>query len=283
MAKLPLDLTKALDAWKEVGAQAQQAAGVLLAGDPRLVGLAQERFSTGGTVPATWIGSLSELANLAPTAGEIALVFVPAEVEAEARAALAQSNSEKGALLVVDEGSQATGKSTYLGNGYTRLSFSDTPAGWRWVFGACAQAAGSRVVALGSRYPALREAAARQVVYRTVGQNALVGLAFFVPGADMPAMTLNQAKMVLAVANVYGQGIDRERAIELAGVAGVGFGLRALARYLAPANKVAAWAVKGVTGYVATMALGLAAMRYFEKGAPASTSRVLALAGSLKR
>jgi hypothetical protein len=38
-----------------------------------------------------------------------------------------------------------------------------------------------------------------------------------------------------------------------------------------------------VTGYTATLAIGLGAVQYFEKGAPASTSRVVALAGSLKR
>ena len=35
-----------------------------------------------------------------------------------------------------------------------------------------------------------------------------------------------------------------------------------------------------VTAYTATMAVGLGAIAYFEKGAPASTSKVIALAGS---
>jgi uncharacterized protein (DUF697 family) len=282
VAKLPLNLSKALDAWKEVSGQTAQSAGVTLAGDPRLVGLAQQRFSSGGTVPATWVGPAARLVDLSPAAGEILIMFVPAEGETEARSALAQSTVKRKALIAVDEGSGATGKSTYLGNGLTRLSFSDTPAGWQQVFAACAQAAGSQVVALGRRYPVLRDATARQVVYRTAGQNALVGLAFFVPGADMPAMTLNQLKMVLSLANVYGEAIDRERAVELVGVVGLGFGLRALTRYLVRSTSGIGWALKGVTGFAATMAMGMAAAWYFEKGAPASTSRVVALAGSLK-
>ncbi len=40
--------------------------------------------------------------------------------------------------------------------------------------------------------------------------------------------------------------------------------------------------LKAVTGYSATLAVGLAAIRYFEKGAPVSTGRIIAFAGSLK-
>ena len=38
-----------------------------------------------------------------------------------------------------------------------------------------------------------------------------------------------------------------------------------------------------VTAYSATTAIGLGAIAYFEKGAPASTSKVIALAGSMRR
>jgi uncharacterized protein (DUF697 family) len=226
---------------------------------------------------------VAQLAGLAPVPGEVVVVFVPAEGETDVRSALAQAKTKAGALIVVDEGPGATGKTAYLGQGCTRLSFSDTPAGWQRVLGACAQAAGNQAAALGRRYPVLRDAAARQVVYRTAGQNGLVGLAFFVPGADMPAMTLNQVKMVLSIASVYGEEIDRERALELAGIVGMGFGLRALARSLVRSTSGIGWAIKAVTGYSATMAMGLGVIRYFEMGAPASTSRVMALAGSLKR
>jgi len=118
---------------------------------------------------------------------------------------------------------------------------------------------------------------------RAAGQNGLIGLAFFVPGADMPAMTLNQAKMVLSIAGVYGEDINQERVVELVGVVGLGFALRGVARYLVRKMPGIGWVVKGVTGYVATLAVGKAAVRYFERGAPASTSKVVALASSLRR
>jgi len=88
---------------------------------------------------------------------------------------------------------------------------------------------------------------------------------------------------VLAIGSIYGAEIDRERAIELAGIVAAGFGLRALARYLVRSVPGIGLVVKAASGYTATVAMGMAAMRYFESGAPASTSRVMALAGSLRR
>jgi uncharacterized protein (DUF697 family) len=283
VAKLPLNLSKALDAWKEVSAKADRPASVVLAGDERLVGLARDHFSVGGTVPATWVGPLSELSGWSSVPGEVLLVLVSAEREAEVTEALGRADPKGGAVVAVDEGSAATGKTTRPGKRLSRVSFSDSPAGWRQVLGGCASTAGDQAVALGRRYPALRPAAARRVINRTAGQNALIGLLFILPGADMPAMTLNQIKMVLSIASIYGEHIDLERAVELAGVMGMGFGFRAVARWLVRSTPGLGWVVKAVTGYTATVAVGLGAVRYFEKGAPASTSRVVALSRTLKR
>ena len=159
----------------------------------------------------------------------------------------------------------------------SRLSFSDTPRNWRRLFDACADLAGDHVVALGRRYPVLRAQAARRVIYRTAAQNALIGATFFVPGADMPAMTLNQGRMMLSLAGIYGVQIDRERAVELMGLVGIGFGLRALARSILRSAPGIGWVIKASTGFTGTVAVGFAAMRYFEKGAPAATSKVMAL------
>lgn len=283
MAKLPLNLSKALDAWKEVSAKADQSAGVVLAGDTRLVERAQHQFSVGGTVPATWVGPLAELSGLPSVPGEVLVVLVAAEREAEVLGALGQAVPKGGVILVVDESSEATGKVTYPSKGLARVSFSDSSAGWRQVFSSCADVAGDHVVGLGRRYPAIRAVAARRVIDRTAAQNALIGLVFILPGADMPAMTLNQIKMVLSIASIYGEHIDLERAVELAGIVGMGFGFRSLARLLVRSTPGFGWVLKAATGYTATMAVGLGAVYYFEKGAPVSTSRVVALANSLKR
>jgi uncharacterized protein (DUF697 family) len=272
-----------MDAWKQVSAAAGRSAGLTLGGDERLVELAKQQFSAGGTLPALYTRPVAELTSLSRGTDEVLVLFVTGEGEAEALAAIGPLAAQGGVVLAVDEGSSATRRTTYPSGGCARLSFSDTPAGWRRLFDLCAERAGDGVVALGRRYPALRSAAAHRVIYKAAGQNALIGLAFFLRGADMPAMTLNQAKMALSIAGIYGQEIGRERAVELVGVIGMGFGSRALARSFVRSDPGIRWAIKAGTAFAATVAMGLAAIRYFEKGAPASTSRVVALAGSLRR
>ncbi len=80
----------------------------------------------------------------------------------------------------------------------------------------------------------------------------------------MPVLTLNQIRLVLRIALAYGQDVDRQRAGELLGVVGAGFGFRAVARELLDLIPVAGWAVKGGVAYAGTKAVGEAAVRYFE-------------------
>ena len=63
-------------------------------------------------------------------------------------------------------------------------------------------------------------------------QNAGIGLVPLLPGADMPVMTLNQAKMVLQIAAAYGQPMGKDRVKEVAPVVASAFACRALAREL---------------------------------------------------
>ena len=185
--------------------------------------------------------------------------------------------------MAVEEGAGATNKATRPFARCTRLSFADDKAGWARLFSLCAEIAGDKAPALGRRYPALRAVVTNKVIYRAAAQNALIGFAFFVPGADMPVMTANQVKMVLSIAGIYGAEIDRERALELAGIVAAGFGLRALARTLVRSIPGIGLVIKVVSGYAATVAMGMAAVKYFESGAPASTSKVVAFAASLRR
>ena len=57
---------------------------------------------------------------------------------------------------------------------------------------------------------------ANEFVKATAWQNALIGGVAIIPGADMPLMTANQAKMLLQIAAAYGQQLDTERVKELA-------------------------------------------------------------------
>jgi uncharacterized protein (DUF697 family) len=129
---------------------------------------------------------------------------------------------------------------------------------------AVAHKLGEDGTALAARLPVLRPAVCRELIRSFARKNAVVSAAVFVPGVDLPVLTLNQIRLVLRIALAYGQEIDRERALELVGVVGAGFGMRAIARELLDFVPVAGWAVKGAVAYAGTKALGEAAVRYFE-------------------
>jgi uncharacterized protein (DUF697 family) len=283
VAKLPLNLTKSLKALREVSANAAEYASIVLAGDQALVERARERFSEGGAVPSTLVGVLGGPAGATPAPGELLLVLTGPERAAEIEASLGAVAAKGSVILAVEGGPDARNKATYAAGGIVRLSFSDSDAGWDRLFSLCAEAAGDRGIALGLRYPVVRRAAAHRLIARTSAQNVFIALVFFIPGSDMPAMTLNQVRMLLNIAAMYGQPIDKERAVELAGMVALGFGFRGLGRLLARSVPGLAVVMRMVTAYSATTAVGLGAIAYFEKGAPASTSKVIALAGSLRR
>ena len=129
---------------------------------------------------------------------------------------------------------------------------------------------------LAARLPAMRPAVVRTIVKRFSTQNGVLGAAIFIPGADFPVLTLNQIRMVLRIAAAHGEEIDRERALEVLSVVGLGLGFRTIARQALGVVPVAGWAVKGGVAYGATRALGEAAEAYFAAG---GTKR---LAGSVR-
>jgi uncharacterized protein (DUF697 family) len=282
VANLPVNVSKVREAFKEVSDAAERSATILLAGDAGLVARAQGQFAGGGPTPATFSGSPADLGTLSTYPGELLVVLVSSQSEAETIASLDESRVQGAAVVAVDEGPGATGIITSLPGEVVRLSFSDTPDGWARLFAACAKVAAHDLVALGRRYPALRRYAARRVINHTAGQNAAVGLLVFLPGADMPAMTLNQIKMVLNLASLHDQKIGPDRALELVGVLGLALGFRALARRVVTRVPGFGWLYRGLIGYAATSALGAAAEKYFEMGAPASTGRVVALVRNLR-
>ncbi|MFL5955713.1 MAG: DUF697 domain-containing protein [Gaiellaceae bacterium] len=129
---------------------------------------------------------------------------------------------------------------------------------------AIARKLGEDGTALAARLPVLRPPVCDELIRSFAKKNALISAAVFVPGVDMPVLTLNQIRLVLRIALAYGQEIDKQRALELIGVVGAGFGLRTVARELLDLVPVAGWALKGVVAYAGTRALGEAAVRYFE-------------------
>jgi uncharacterized protein (DUF697 family) len=121
------------------------------------------------------------------------------------------------------------------------------------------------LVSLGRGYPVFRRAVCRELIHKNARQNAVIGL-LPIPGADMPAITANQGRMVLGIAAAHGEEISLDRARELLGVLAAGFGLRALTRQILKLVPVAGWAASGAMGYAATLAMGWTTVRYFERG-----------------
>jgi uncharacterized protein (DUF697 family) len=123
---------------------------------------------------------------------------------------------------------------------------------------------GEQGAALAAQLPVLRPAVCKHLISSYSKRNGIISAAVFIPGIDMPLLTLNQIRLVLWIAVAFGEEIDRARAVELLGVVGAGFGFRAVARELLDLVPVAGWAIKGGIAYAGTRAVGEAAVRYFE-------------------
>jgi uncharacterized protein (DUF697 family) len=128
---------------------------------------------------------------------------------------------------------------------------------------------GEQAAPLAARLPVLRPAVCRRLVSSFSAKNGVVGAAVFIPGADLPVLTLNEVRMVLRLEQAYGLETDpRQRAPELLASLAAGLGLRAAARELLDLVPFAGWAVKGAIAYAGTRALGEAAIRRLESGVP---------------
>jgi uncharacterized protein (DUF697 family) len=131
-----------------------------------------------------------------------------------------------------------------------------------------ARALGESATPLAARLPVLRPAVCEELIRRFSRRNGVIGVVVFVPGADLPMLTLNQIRLVLRIADAYGFEIDRERIPEVVAVIGSAFGFRAMARKAVGLVPLVGWAVKGGVAYTGTRAIGEAAVRYFESRAP---------------
>lgn len=131
-----------------------------------------------------------------------------------------------------------------------------------WVVAACR----TKRLACALAFPFARKQVALEAVNVTAVQNAGIGIVVFLPGADFPVMTLNQAKMILQIAAAYDKPMSVERVKELVAVIGSAFAFRTVARQMVAFVPALGWLVKGAIGYTGTLAMGHAAIEYFEGG-----------------
>lgn len=118
--------------------------------------------------------------------------------------------------------------------------------------------------ALARDLPLLRPHVARLLVSRYSKRNALISAAIFVPGADMPILTLNQVRMVRRMADAYGVEERQGRALMVAGVVGAGLGFRAIARSALAFIPFAGIPIRAAVAFGGTRAVGEAAIRRLE-------------------
>lgn len=138
------------------------------------------------------------------------------------------------------------------------LLFEQELAGW------LSDALPAKRLVLAHNLPFARRAVATEYIRSTAVQNAIVGGVVIIPGADMPVMTANQAKMVLQIAATYGEDIGLARVREILGVLGGAVAMRSVARQVVGLIPALGWAMKGGIAYAGTLAIGYAAISYFE-------------------
>jgi uncharacterized protein (DUF697 family) len=129
---------------------------------------------------------------------------------------------------------------------------------------------------LARHLPVCRRAFCVEMTEYFARRNGIIGVAVFIPGADLPLLTLNQLRLVLRICAAHGLEIDGQRAPEIAATIGAGFGFRTIAREVLGVIPFAGWLFKGAIAYGGTRAVGEAAVRYCEaravKPQPASAS-----------
>jgi uncharacterized protein (DUF697 family) len=128
---------------------------------------------------------------------------------------------------------------------------------------AIAARMGESATSLAARLPVLRDPVCEALIDSFSRKNGILGAAVFVPGADLPLLTMNQLRLVLRLAAAHGVEVDQQRLPEILGTVAAGFGFRAVARQALGAIPVAGWALKGGIAYAGTRAVGEAARRYF--------------------
>lgn len=116
---------------------------------------------------------------------------------------------------------------------------------------------------LAARVPLLHDAVCAQLVASFARTNALLAAAAQRRGAEPASLTLRQLRLVLRLAQAYGEQDVRGRLPELAAALGAALGLRALARKALAGSPPAPWALSGLVAYLGTVALGQAARTRF--------------------
>lgn len=122
----------------------------------------------------------------------------------------------------------------------------------------------SKSVAIAANFPFCRRAKVRELVKSYAVENA-VGTAKLGPGAELPSMTVNQARLALDIAAINGQPLALGRIPEVLSAIGAGFGSRMFANKALGRIPLFGWLFQAGFGYLGTQATGMTLQRRFDK------------------
>ena len=248
---------------RELQAVAETQGPVAVGGARELAALLRQELARGGSGAAIRDGLVSGASVYVHV-----LAGAPSEEDVDA---LRRAHRAKATIVVVAPAAAGDAPLPFvLATDVVRVP---TPADLPFdrIARAIARAVGEDATELAARLPVLREAVCDELIARFSRKNGIAGAAIFIPGADMPVLTLNQLRLVLRIAAAHGVDVDRDRIPEILAVVGSGLALRTVARQALGVVPGVGWAVKGAVAYAGTRAVGEAARRYFaERAAPAA-------------
>jgi small GTP-binding protein len=136
------------------------------------------------------------------------------------------------------------------------------------------------IAALGQALPEFRWQLAWHSIVRAASISAAIALAPL-PVIDFIPLVVTQSIMVLGIARIYNYRITPQRATELVTTFGLGFLARTIFQELAKLEGIPGWLLSAAIASSTTVAMGYAAIRWFEKGEKLSSEALKQLTRGL--
>ena len=120
-------------------------------------------------------------------------------------------------------------------------------------------------ILLAQAYPFMRRAVALEMTRKTAFDNVIISGLFFLPGADMPPLTLNQVKLLIQIAALFDLPLGMARIKEIVLIVAGAFGFRAFTRLVISRLPILGFVARIGVSYSATYGIGVAAFEFYDK------------------